>query len=67
MNGVYLVLHIVGNLPKTNYNDLSVSFLRQMSSTVDPITLDSMKKQLRAHFMTIGTTSVREESAIFGK
>ena len=44
-----MVTRMFMNLPKEHCKDLIVSFSRQMSSKVDPLTEDSMLQQLRAY------------------
>lgn len=43
------LIRLLQNIPKGTYNDLKISFRRQLVITVDPLTLESMKLQLRAY------------------
>ena len=41
------LLRVLKNLPMQGFKELKISFQRQLESTVDPLDLESMKKQLR--------------------
>lgn len=44
-----MVIRLIQNIPNEVYKDLKISFNKQLSSTVDPLTLQSLRLKLRAH------------------
>ena len=62
-----LVFHIVEHIPKKGYESLITSFHRQLASNVDPLTLLSVKSQLKSHSKLIQLTSGVNELSLFSK
>ena len=44
-----LMIHIIEFLPSGGYESLKTSFIRQVASVVDPLTIENMKIQLKAN------------------
>ena len=63
------IIQIIEGIPQKGYGDLITSFVRQMSSVVDPLTLSSIKTQLRAHhrYNKNETRGGRNDEALFGE
>lgn len=44
-----LIMRALNNIPNEGYKDIKISFMRQLSLTVDPLTFESLIDQLRSY------------------